>query len=226
MDPNDLVITLVHECSHLADKTVKDKGYYESANWDALDDDVKVTNAAHYEEIPRRYLKKSIYADDQEFKPGTSASGNAVTFETEVRRMVDEYGRTCHASAQEIHVRLRQIHVKLQTGDRQAFDANEPLILDISKVFKLTIHDRAHPRTITTLDLSLSEGVAHAAWKFKAVAKAQAFPTQPDPGKDAKHHARRVLSAALKAYGTVTGNDADDRELFKWLFTNKTKLKV
>ena len=59
LDPVASAITIVHECSHLSDPSVKDKGYYppsaaNSAGWEALTDDEKVTNAAHYEEIPRR----------------------------------------------------------------------------------------------------------------------------------------------------------------------------
>jgi hypothetical protein len=225
LDDTDLVITLIHECAHLAAASVKDKGYYESANWDGLDEDIKVANAAHYEEIPRRYVGKSIYKADQVFTPGASAGGGALTYEDEVRRMVEEYGRKCHASAQELHVRLRGMHLSLQKGDRQRFDDREARILEVSKNLKLTIHEQNAPRTITELDLSLSEGVTHAAWKLKAVIKAQTIPNAAS-GKSMKDAATELIKDALKAYGTVTGSEADDRTLFKWLFTNNGKLGI
>ena len=40
-------------------------------------DDEKLNNAAHYEEIPRRHVGKSVFKDDQKFKPGISRSTGA-----------------------------------------------------------------------------------------------------------------------------------------------------
>lgn len=58
VDVDEAKITIIHEACHLADGSVEDKGYYGSAGFEGMSEDDKVTNAAHFEEIPRRKLGK------------------------------------------------------------------------------------------------------------------------------------------------------------------------
>ena len=226
LDPAASAITIVHECAHLSDATVKDKGYYpasaaNSAGWEALTDDQKVTNAAHYEEIPRRILGKSVFKDDEEFKPGISSGGGAVTFETKVRRLSSEYLRMAWDAAVDTHMGLRRIKVEVDKGNAAAFTAKEARIVEISKLAKLTIHDQTpKPKKINTLDLTLSEGVAHATVALRRLEPAQTVPAAPVPPKTEQDYADEVVANAIAAYGKLTGNAADDKKLLDWLVAN------
>src|SRR5262249_12915819 len=74
-DRDDAIIPLIHEACHLADPHVDDLGYYGSDSFEAMEESEKVNNAAHYEELPARYLGRSLYrnrdpADKTKFLPG------------------------------------------------------------------------------------------------------------------------------------------------------------
>jgi hypothetical protein len=67
-DPYSLAVTLLHECCHEIDQTIIDHGYYDSPNFVKLTQEIKKTNAAHYEEVARRLIGKSRYKN-QIFTP-------------------------------------------------------------------------------------------------------------------------------------------------------------
>lgn len=61
-DANATKWTLIHEACHLARGSVTDNGgYYGSPGFEAKSDEIKVNNAAHYEELPKRELGISSY---------------------------------------------------------------------------------------------------------------------------------------------------------------------
>ena len=111
------IITLIHEGVHLADKTVDDKGYYpKKGNKNAFagaTEDRKITNAAHFEEFPRRWLGKSIYTSKTVFTPGRSVSGRPLTLEEETRDLVKQYFR----QAWDIGVEAQWFFCLLYTSD-------------------------------------------------------------------------------------------------------------
>jgi hypothetical protein len=224
-DPIESAITILHESAHLADAAVLDDGGYyppsatKSAGWEAMTDDEKLNNAAHYEEIPRRQLGKGVFKDDQEFKPGVSAStGAAVTFETEVRLAARQYLRKAWDAAVDTHLGIRKVRVAIEKGSNASFIANEVLIIEISKIAKLTIHEqKPKPHTIETLDVTLCEGMARGVATLQTFAPKQAVPAAPVPPKTKQDYVDEVVAGAAKDFGALTGNAADDKKLLDWM---------
>lgn len=174
-------ITIIHESSHLADASVKDKGYYGSSGFEGMSEDEKVTNAAHYEEIPRRKLDKSKYKDPTgkfiDFKPDTSASGAPQTFDEQAKRKAEEYFRKAWDKAVDVDKFIRGIRKDQLGGDDKSFNDHKPRIMEISKLMHLTVHEQpAASAKINQLDVVLAEGVAHAAAAMIKVAKSQNVP--------------------------------------------------
>jgi hypothetical protein len=214
-DKDEAIITMIHECCHLAGP-VDDEGYYGSAGFEAVDEDTKLGNAAHYEELPRRAMGKSLYAG-LEFKPGVMKSGAAATFEDEVRREASELLRKAWDKAVDVHLFLRDIRQDIEKGSTASFKAKEARIVELSKLEKLTIHHQTPPSTINLNDIVLCEGVARATIHIKKAAKTQAVPAAPAVGKTKKDYVDQVVEGSIKSYGALTGNDADDKKLMDWL---------
>jgi hypothetical protein len=224
-DLDESALTIVHECMHLADGSIKDDGGYyppsaaKSAGWESMTDDQKLNNAAHYEEIPKRKLGKSVFKPDQEFKPGISAStGGAVTFETEVRLDARDYLRRAWDAAVDAHIGIRKVRIDTENGSAAMFTAKEARILEISRVAKLTIHlQKPAPHTIATLDVTLCEGVARGMSIIGDLVPKQKVPAAPVAPKTKQDYVDEVVAGAAKDYGALTGNAADDKTLIDWM---------
>jgi hypothetical protein len=75
-DDPESIITMIHEAMHAGNSDVDDKGYIDQPSFEQLPEDVKLTNAAHFEVVPRRILKASFAFDGQTFVPaGTTVGG-------------------------------------------------------------------------------------------------------------------------------------------------------
>ncbi len=168
-DEKEAKTTIIHEASHLADPSVTDEGrYYGSAGFEAASETEKVTNAAHYEEIPKRKLGTSKYklaaGGFIDFKPGTSAAGAPLTFSEKVKGKADNYFRKAWDKAVDVHEFVRDIRKSEMAGDHSPFNAHKARLLEISKLEHLTIHEQpAGTATVNQMDVVLSEGVARAA---------------------------------------------------------------
>lgn len=216
-DADDAKVTLIHECCHLANAAVDDRGYYGSDAFEGMNEDEKVGNAAHYEELPRRILGTSSY-DGVTFTPGQTKSGGKATFEDKVRRDASEYLRKAWDKAVDVHGFLRGIRKDVEGGKPKSFDKHKMRILELSKLEHLTIHQQTpSPTTINPIDIVLSEGVAHATTLIQEEAPKQAVPAAPAAGKSKKDYVAEVVSGSIKSYGALTGNDADDKTLMDWL---------
>ena len=232
-DRDDAIITLIHESCHLADPNVDDLGYYGSDGFEAMEDGEKVNNAAHYEELPARYLGHSLYRvrdpkDKTKFLPGfqkfvpkQTSGGHKVTFEDEVRRAASEYLRKAWDAAVDAHAFVRESArlIQAKPGD-PIFDTRKKSLLEMSKMMHLTIHlQKPKPKTVTVLDVALSEGVAHAT-----IAIQNNAAKQPVPKKGKKAAAvKSVIDGAVTGYGELTGSPADDRKLIDWLVKHYRK---
>lgn len=217
VDVESSAVTLIHECAHLSSGTVEDYGYYDTPGFEAMSEADKVNNAAHYEELPWRQLGKSSYAGVT-FKPGKSKGGGKVTFEDEVRREASEYLRKAWDAAVDTHSYLRGVRQEIEGGSDANFKANKALILEISKVEHLTIHEQTPaPKTINLNDVVLAEGVAHATTLIQNEAAKQPVPSKPVGKKKKKDYVKKVINGAIAAYGALTGSAAGDRALMKWL---------
>lgn len=220
VDRTDSIITLIHESCHLADPAVDDKGYYASDGFEAMSENDKVNNAAHYEELPARSLGVSRFVGTV-FQPHKKKGGKSVTFEDEVRRAASEYLRKAWDAAVDAHQFVRNVAkaVAANPGGND-FKINRASLVKISKMEQLTIHrQQPGPTEVTTLDLSLSEGVAHGTTRIQAKAAKQAVPSTSDK----KMAVNAVIDGAIAAYGELLGNPTDDRKLMDWLVAHYRK---
>lgn len=219
-DHDDSVITLVHESCHLGNPEVIDLGYYASDGFEAMSEDDKVNNAAHYEELIARSLGVSKFATTK-FTPGVTASGGAVTFEDEVRRAASEYLRKAWDAAVDAHQFVRNAAKDIIASPAAGvFKARKSSLLEISKFEHLTIHRQTPaPATVTTLDLVLSEGVAHATSKIQDEASNEPVPAPADK----KLAVNAVIDGAIASYGELLGTPADSRKLIDWLVSHYQK---
>ncbi len=215
-NPNEAKITILHEACHLADTSVDDKGYYGSSGFEAMSEDDKVTNAAHFEEIPKRILGTSTYGNTYKFTPGQSAAGTPLTFKDKVRRQSDEYLRKAWDKAVDVHMFLRSIRKEILAGNKTTFNAKKAPIKEISELMHLTIHQQTPElTTINTLDIVLAEGVARGMMILQELAETQTVPTPPAESQD--FYAKKIVEDSIKAYNALTGNLTDDKKLIKWL---------
>jgi hypothetical protein len=225
LDPTEAALTILHEAMHLASGSIKDDGGYypgdasKTAGWETMSEDEKVNNAAHYEEIPRRQLGISIFKSDQEFKPGVSAStGAPMTFEEKVRLRARQYMRKAWDAAVDAHLGMRGVRVDIEKGSDAKFKAHEVLILEISKIAKLTVHEqKPKPKTINLNDVVLLEGVARSTSIIQQFLSAQPVPKAPVGSKTEQDYADEVVAGATKDYGALLGNAADDKKLLDWM---------
>jgi hypothetical protein len=189
-DENDAKITIIHESCHLANDSVGDEGgYYGQAGFEAAKEAVKVTNAAHYEEIPRRLLADkdptlSKYKDPAtgnylDFKPGASAAGAPLNFEQRVKGRSNDYLRKAWDKAGDVRDFIRDIRTEELAGKTAGFKAHKARVLEISRLMRLTVHEQPDATaSINQMDVVLAEGVARAAAKaYKNGREA----TVPDP---------------------------------------------
>ena len=221
-NPDDAKITIIHECCHLAKGSVDDHGYYGSDGFEAMSEDDKVNNAAHYEELPARELGKSLYVGVT-FTPGVKKGGGKVEFDDEVRRESSEYLRKAWDKAVDVHSFLRGIRGEVEKGNAAAFAAKKTRILEISKLEKLTIHDQSTPSTINMNDIVLSEGAAHAMVVIQNAAEKQTVPKAPVAPKVKADYVKDVIDGSIKSYGALTGSEADDKKLVDWLVAEYRK---
>ncbi len=208
-------ITLVHEGAHLAESSIDDQGYYGTASFEALDEDIKIANAAHYEELPRRVLGKSKFAG-VDFKPGLLKGGAAPTYEDNVRRSAGQTTRKAWDRAVDLYGFLRDVRKEVLAGNPADFVANKSDILMISKKMGLTIHvQAAGKQEVTQLDITLAEGVARGMSLVGRLIRRQKVPVLDPwlqwlaPGM--------VVNEALVDYGNLLGDATKDLELVNWL---------
>lgn len=75
---HESIVTMIHESLHAGNSDVKDKGYINQPSFDKLPTAVKLTNAAHFEVVPRRMLPTDPVPDPAH--PGQMVPGPADPF--------------------------------------------------------------------------------------------------------------------------------------------------
>ena len=200
-DPKATKSTLIHESSHLADTTVDDLGYYGSPGFEAMSEDEKVANAAHFEELPRRLMGTSVYATTT-FTPGVKKGGGAMTHEDIVRRDASEVLRMAWDAAVDAHLFVRGVRKSYLKGSsnpfkKSAFKKHRPLIMEISRLMDLTIHRQAAGRAIvTTLDVTLTESIARGvSQRRRGRTRCRSRTSRPQPGRTS-----RMRSCATRSW--------------------------
>jgi hypothetical protein len=228
IDAKESKITLIHEAAHLADPSVDDHGYYGTPNFEALGEDVKVGNAGHYEELPRRKLGTSSYSG-LTFTPGVLKGGGAVTWEDTIRRESSEYLRKAWDAAVDTHTWLRGVRRAFLRRDRRPFEDQRALILEVSQLMDLSVHRQVPAKArVTPLDVTLTESIARGVMLVGTVAEREPVEHPYGPWLDPRDEdvaARHILiDSAVSRYGRLLGDPVRDRALLDWLVAHYRSL--
>ena len=175
---DESVVTMIHEAMHAGNETVDDKGYIGSPSFTELSAATKLTNAAHFEVVPRRILDAEFAFAGITFVPAGTGGTPALTPRQQAVRDASEMFR----EAWTLGLNLHMLYVNLVRRPREwrTFEIRRRLggvgaglkwadtLPFWSKVMKLTIHERtaidptsADPsrQPVTGIDVALSEGV-------------------------------------------------------------------
>ncbi|NTV54747.1 MAG: hypothetical protein HGA73_04720 [Syntrophaceae bacterium] len=225
-------VTILHEASHLASKSILDDGgYYGSPGFEAATKETKIDNAAHYEELPRRRWGISRY-NDKTFTPGISGSGKPLTTEEQIRVGGIEYYRCSWDAAADFDDLIKQARRDELNGT--GLDAGTlARILEVSPLMDLTLHEQTvSPLNITKLDITTSESIVRAIGlapiQIITLAKTKIMPTGRFRSKDKEIAAgiNLAVDAAMAAYGGMLGDAKRDRKLIDWLHDHYQKVFV
>lgn len=190
-DDPESIITMIHESMHAGNSDVDDKGYIDQPSFTQLPEDVKLTNAAHFEVVPRRILKASFAFGGQTFIPAGATVGGvtapAMTDAEKAIRGASETFREAWTTGLNLHTFFDKVYKDPSqwTADQGGGTTFAKGLPYWSKVEKLTIHKKTDidPASgnvaklpVSQIDMALSEGLV------------------------------RRLSAAM---GKVPGNEAD-----------------
>ena len=180
---DESVVTMIHEAMHAGNETVDDKGYIGSPSFTELSAATKLTNAAHFEVVPRRILDAEFAFAGITFVPAGTGGTPALTPRQQAVRDASEMFR----EAWTLGLNLHMLYVNLVRSPREwrTFEIRRRLggvgaglkwadtLPFWSKVMKLTIHERtaidptsADPsrQPVTRIDVALSEGVVRKAF--------------------------------------------------------------
>lgn len=222
-DPKETKATVIHEASHFANPSVDDQVYYGRAGFFELDEDKKIANAAHYEELPRRELGVSKF-DKKKFTPGVSTSGGVVTREEQVKAAVDLFLRHAWDAGVDAHTFIRGVRRQYLAGDNQPFNDNKAIILEMSKLMDLTVHEQAAGKQmVTTLDVTLSESVSRGVAKVMKISSTVAFPSSVGTKTDDELRDKMVADSVVQ-YGQLLKDPARDKALLDWLDAHYRKM--
>jgi hypothetical protein len=215
-DPKDTKATVIHEATHFANASVDDQVYYANAGFFELDEASKVANAAHYEELPRREMKTSKF-DKKTFTPGVTPGGGAVTREDKVKAATNRYLRMAWDAGVDAHMFIRGVRREYLAGNNKPFNDHKALILEISKLMDLTVHEQAAGKAIvTTLDVTLSESISRGVAIVGSLANSVPFPSPVGALTDIQLR-DKIAAAAVTKYGELLKNAARDKALLDWL---------
>ena len=179
---NESVVTFIHESMHAGNSDVRDFGYIRQPSFTELEESVKLTNAAHFEVVPRRILGAGFAFTGQTFIPAGTTVGGITAPSLTPRQVAIRGASERFRQAWTIGLNLHNLLVGLfrTPGEWNTLDlatrftgaastARFSSTLPFwSKVENLTIHDRdaeinptagAAVRPITVIDIALSEGV-------------------------------------------------------------------
>ena len=148
------VVTMIHEAMHAGNDDVSDKGYIsiDPETFKGLATDVKLTNAAHFEVVPRRILGTDLSFAGETFTPSGGGGAPARTPREQAIRGASETFREAWTLGLNLHklwVGLLRTPTEWNTLDLDSrFDGVDAGLKfsDVlpfwSKVMKLTIHSR------------------------------------------------------------------------------------
>lgn len=142
-------IVAIHECAHLADESIVDKGYVGSPGFCTMPEGDRVTNAAHYEIVPDWITGLPCPYPVGSFSEG---SGGEKAKIVEGRKEATDYFRYAHLVAFNKAIRLRNMYIS-----KEEVDSN---VQSYSQKIGLTIHLR-DKKNVDVLDVTLAEDITH-----------------------------------------------------------------
>ena len=215
VDLKETKATLIHEAAHFGTASIDDFKYYEDAGFLGADEATKVNNAAHYEELPRREMGNSNFPTDT-FVPGTKPGGGAMTREDKVKGLAADYIRNAWAAGVDAHLFIRALRREYLAGNNKPFADNKALIMEMSKLMDLTIHEQAAGKEIvTTLDVTLCESISRGVSIIEDLTPTIPFPA---PGALTDPQLRdKIIAEAVKKYDSLLKDAARDKKLLDWL---------
>jgi hypothetical protein len=188
-----------------------------------MSDADKVNNAGHYEELPRRVLGTSSFKDIT-FKPGIKKGGGKMTHDDKIHRSASEFLRRAWDAAVDTHSLIRGVRLAAIGGDKKPFTTHKALLIKLSKLMDLTIHEQdplismttfatlAH-KEVTQLDVTLSESIAHGIGMIQPLADKE--KVSKAKVSDTKLRELLVMAATAK-YGNLLKDPKRDAALLAW----------
>jgi len=213
---------LLHEAAHLSNSDIKDYVYYGTSGYESAEEETKINNAAHYEELPRRDWGVSKYAG-KTFTPGVSGSGKTTTTEEKVKNETVNYYRMAWDAAVTVHDLLKYVYIQQADGESLGDTWLEEVktlarLLEVSQLMDLTLHEQSKvPPQITLLDVTTAESIARGVGLVEGYVKQFPDGTVPDLAMTVRYAVSLSVDDALAAYGGLLGDAARDRKLVDWL---------
>ena len=140
--------TVIHECAHLIDNSIDDKGYFGSPGFENMSDDDKLHNAAHYEVVPGWIAGLTTYPKGMIFSYKSPA---VLGIAEDGERQASEYLREAWDAAFNSFLKLREY------VDKPLLLAQETVLKDFSNIMNLSMHSQTSPCQVTLLDVTLME---------------------------------------------------------------------
>jgi hypothetical protein len=226
-DDSESIYTLIHESMHAGNDDVGDKGYIDRvAEFPKADAKLKLTNAAHFEVVPRRILDPTstfAYPGTTFVPAGSTGPAGATPPKTPRERAMNEaydmfreawtLGLNLHTLWVQIYRHPRQwdsLDLSTQFGGAMAGRKFSTTMPFWSKVQKLTVHERTHikstatdPSTqpVTLIDVAISEGVTRQL--------ARAMGAVPEKEADAVAFENANATPAERAAATTVTKERD-----------------
>ena len=202
-DPKESKATVIHEASHFANATVHDQVYYAKPGYFEADEEKKITNAAHFEELPRREMGNSKF-DGKTFTPGVMPSGEKETREDKVKAEANLYLRKAWDAGVTAHKLIRDVRREIQNGNTKPFNDNKALILEMSKLMDMTVHEQAAGKeTVTVLDVTISESITRGVALVGKTATDIPFPSEVEKKKVVKPELHTPWYTGIPLLGTL-----------------------
>ncbi len=140
-------IVAIHECAHLVDENIKDKGYVGSPGFCSMPKGDVVTNAAHYEIVPDWIVGLPCPYPEGDFSDGLGERESKVV---KGKKEATDYFRYARSTAFNKTVQLRDMYIS-----KEEVDAG---LKTYSEKMGLTIHLR-DKKNVDLLDVTLAEDI-------------------------------------------------------------------
>nr|WP_319493669.1 hypothetical protein [uncultured Desulfobacter sp.] len=215
--------TLLHEAAHLAAASIDDHAYYGTIGFEAKEHPIKIANAAHYEELPRRIWKVSRYPGET-FRPGVTSSGAPLTTDDQIRAGGTQYYRRAWDAAADFDDLIKQAR-RDQLDGTALGSSTVNRLLEVSPLMDLLLHEQpTSPPEITRLDVTTSESIVRAMRMARdhigTVAYSMPMGPFPSPADEIAAGVHMIVDAAMANYGGLLGNATRDRQLMDWLYNH------